>query len=92
MVDVNNIVAYLLTNFCFLCYFKFVPKSVMYPSGFRTKCLSSLRRILIFTIILKITIQPAPDVFYSFEDVIVMADGQIIYHGMFIDNSSFSFC
>ena len=61
----------------------------MYPSGLRTKCISTLRRILIFTIILLYTIQPAPDVFYSFEDVIVMADGQIIYHGMFIDNSSF---
>eukprot|EP01034_Spumella_vulgaris_P047223 gene47223-biopygen1258 len=27
-------------------------------------------------------LQPAPDVFYSFTDVIVMADGQIIYHGL----------
>ena len=26
-------------------------------------------------------LQPSPDVFYSFADVIVMADGQIIYHG-----------
>ncbi len=26
-------------------------------------------------------LQPAPDVFYSFADVIVMADGQMIYHG-----------
>ncbi len=31
-----------------------------------------------------IFVQPTPDVFYSFEDVIVMADGQIIYHGMYI--------
>ncbi len=29
-------------------------------------------------------LQPAPDVFYSFADVIVMADGQIIYHGEFL--------
>eukprot|EP01034_Spumella_vulgaris_P047486 gene47486-biopygen33849 len=27
-------------------------------------------------------LQPAPDVFYSFTDVILMADGQIIYHGL----------
>jgi ABC-type multidrug transport system ATPase subunit len=27
-------------------------------------------------------LQPAPDVFYSFTDVIVMADGKIIYHGL----------
>lgn len=26
-------------------------------------------------------LQPAPDVFYSFADVIVMADGQVVYHG-----------
>jgi len=25
--------------------------------------------------------QPSPDVFYSFEDVIVMSEGQIVYHG-----------
>ncbi len=29
-------------------------------------------------------LQPAPEVFYSFEDVIVMADGQIIYHGTYV--------
>eukprot|EP01034_Spumella_vulgaris_P047519 gene47519-biopygen36386 len=27
-------------------------------------------------------LQPAPDVFYSFTDLILMADGQIIYHGL----------
>lgn len=27
-------------------------------------------------------LQPAPDVFYSFTDVILMADGHIIYHGL----------
>lgn len=26
-------------------------------------------------------LQPAPDVFYAFEDLILMADGEIIYHG-----------
>ena len=27
-------------------------------------------------------LQPAPDVFYSFEDLILMSEGEIIYHGM----------
>ena len=25
--------------------------------------------------------QPTPEVFYSFEDVILMSEGEIIYHG-----------
>jgi ABC-type Mn2+/Zn2+ transport system ATPase subunit len=40
-----------------------------------------LTQVVSFSSVLK----PAPDVFYSFEDVIVMADGQIIYHGMNCD-------
>jgi hypothetical protein len=36
--------------------------------------------------------QPAPDVFYSFEDVIVMADGQIIYHGTYSALPHLSVC